>query len=173
MTTQPIRTKVQSHIRELTPSRARFEHLAGITLLTTYLLMVIGAYTSAVGAGLSCPDWPTCYGTIVPFLHPDIVANSPYSAGQIFVEWAHRGVAMVVGVLIFTTVGAAWIGHREQPIVVKAATLAGLLLPVQVILGGLTVTQALQPIIVTAHLGIALLILLSLTAATVMAWCSE
>ena len=50
---------------------------------------------------------------------------------------------MIVGVLIFTTVGAAWIGHREQPIVVKSATLGGLLLPVQVILGRLTVTQAL------------------------------
>jgi cytochrome c oxidase assembly protein subunit 15 len=110
---------------------------------------------------------------IVPFLHPDIVANSPYSAGQIVVEWAHRGLAMIIGILIFATIGAAWSGQREKPIVAKSATLAGLLLPVQVILGGVTVTQALQPIIVTAHLGVALLILLSITVATLMAWYSE
>lgn len=52
-------------------------------------------------------------------------------------------------------------------------TLAAIPLPVQVILGGLTVTQALQPSIVTAHLGVALLILVCLTMATAIAWYEE
>lgn len=46
-----------------TPSRIGYRHLAGVTLVGTYLVMLLGAYTSAIGAGLSCPDWPTCYGT--------------------------------------------------------------------------------------------------------------
>lgn len=52
----------------------------------TYVLMILGAYTSAIGGGLSCPDWPMCYGTVVPFLNPEIIANSPYSVLQIFAE---------------------------------------------------------------------------------------
>lgn len=168
-----IQTKARSRISELVPSGWQFERLAEVTLVATYLLMVLGAYTSAVGAGLSCPDWPTCYGTLVPFLHPEIIANSPYSAGQIFVEWAHRGLAMIVGLLLLVTALAAWIDQREHPLVVYPLTFAVVLLPVQVLLGGLTVTQALQPIIVTAHLGVALLILVCVTTATAIAWYDE
>ena len=51
--------------------------MAGVTLVGTSLVMLLGAYTSAIGAGLSCPDWPTCYGTWVPFLQPEIIADSP------------------------------------------------------------------------------------------------
>ena len=132
--------------------------------------MLLGAYTSAIGAGLSCPDWPTCYGTVVPFLHPNVVANAPYSALQIFAEWAHRGLAMIVGFLILGTTIAAWRVERDRPVVVWSATIALVLLPVQVVLGRLTVTELLEPAIVTAHLGTAILILLGLTVATMSAW---
>lgn len=120
---------------------AGYQHLAGLTLVATYVTMLLGAYTSAVGAGLSCPDWPTCYGTVVPFFHPGIVADSPYSAWQILAEWAHRGVAMMTGILIFATALAAWRWQR-RPAVARPALLAAVLLPIQVVLGGLTVTQA-------------------------------
>lgn len=139
-----------------------YVHLSGVTLVATYVTMLLGAYTSAIGAGLSCPDWPTCYGTVVPFLHPTIVSEAPYSAWQIFAEWAHRGVAMTSGLLIFATAVAAW-RWRSQRIVVWSAVTAAVLLPVQVVLGGLTVTRNLQPVVVTAHLGTAILILVSLT----------
>jgi heme A synthase len=130
--------------------------------------MLLGAYTSTIGAGLSCPDWPMCYGTVVPFFHPEIVAASPYTAGQIFAEWAHRGVAMVVGLLIFGTAITAW--RREMPSLVKwSASIAVAILPVQILLGGLTVTEGLQPFIVTSHLGTAVLILVALTVTTVTA----
>jgi heme A synthase len=95
----------------------RYRHIAGFTLLVTYIVMLLGAYTSAIGAGLSCPDWPTCYGTWVPFLQPEIITNSPYSALQIFAEWAHRGLAMMAGVLIAGTTLGAWMTHRNTPIV--------------------------------------------------------
>ena len=154
----------------ITGLRVRFSHFAGVTLVFTYVLMLLGAYTSAIGAGLSCPDWPTCYGTWIPFLHPEIVANAPYSAWQIFAEWAHRGLALVVGFLILGTALAAWRFQRDRPVVRWSATLALVALPVQVILGRLTVTQLLQPVVVTAHLGTAIVILLGLTVATVSAW---
>ncbi|MGZ0747224.1 COX15/CtaA family protein [Haloparvum sp. AD34] len=147
---------------------AGYEHLVGLTLVATYVTMLLGAYTSAVGAGLSCPDWPTCYGTVVPFLHPGIIAESPYSAWQIFAEWAHRGVAMATGLLIFGTALGAW-RWRLRPAIARPALLAAVLLPIQVVLGGLTVTQSLQPIVVTSHLAVAVLVLVSLTASSAAA----
>lgn len=151
-------------------SRITYSHFAGVTLALTYVLMLLGAYTSAIGAGLSCPDWPTCYGTWVPFLHPEIMANTPYSALQIFAEWAHRGLAMIVGFLILGTVLAAWRFQRNRPVVVWSATFALVALPIQVALGRFTVSTLLEPVIVTAHLGVAILILLALAVTTVSAW---
>ncbi|PAU80812.1 hypothetical protein CK500_14890 [Halorubrum salipaludis] len=140
----------------------KYEHIAGLTLILTYIVMLLGAYTSAIGAGLSCPDWPSCYGTWVPFFQPDIIANSPYSALQIFAEWAHRGLAMTAGFFIAGTAVGAWIFYPDDTLVKWSATTALILLPIQVVLGGLTVTEDLEPIIVTTHLGVAILILLSL-----------
>lgn len=120
--------------------------------------------------GLACLDWPRCYGTWVPFLQPSLIASSPYTPIQIFVEWAHRGLALLVGVLMLGTGIAAWRTQRHRPLVRWSATLAIVLLPVQIVLGGLTVTRSLQPFIVTSHLGVALLILLSLATTTVAAW---
>jgi len=56
-----------------------YYQLSGGVLVGTYVLMQLGAYTSAIGAGLSCPDWPTCYGTFVPFLHSEIISHSLYT----------------------------------------------------------------------------------------------
>lgn len=167
---QSSSTTAAKRTSQLLRTPITYRHFAGITLALTYVLMLFGAYTSAIGAGLSCPDWPTCYGTWVPFLHPEIVANSPYSALQIFAEWAHRGLAMVVGFLILGTVLAAWRFRRTQPVVTWSATFALIALPVQVALGRFTVSTLLEPVVVTAHLGTAILILLGLTVTTVSAW---
>ncbi|MFA9517009.1 heme A synthase [Halopenitus sp. H-Gu1] len=154
----------------ISESPVRYGHIAGLTLGLTYIVMLLGAYTSAIGAGLSCPDWPTCYGTWVPFLQPDIIANSPYSALQIFAEWAHRGLAMTAGLFIAGTAVGAWIVYSDDPLVKWSATTALVLLPFQVVLGGLTVTGNLKPIIVTTHLGVATLILLSLLTTVLTAY---
>jgi cytochrome c oxidase assembly protein subunit 15 len=77
---------------------------------------------------------------------------------------------MVVGFFILGTVLAAWQFRRTQSVVVWSATFALVALPVQVALGRFTVTALLEPVIVTAHLGMAILILLGLTVTTVSAW---
>lgn len=168
--TQRTESTIEQILSRRGPAGLGYRHLASVTLVGTYVVMLLGAYTSAIGAGLSCPDWPTCYGTWIPFLQPKIIANSPYSALQIFAEWAHRGLAMAVGFLILGTAIAAWRTHRDHPLVVWSATLAIAFLPIQVLLGGLTVTRDLQPFIVTTHLGVATLIIISLSITTVVAW---
>ena len=63
-----------------------------------------------------------------------------------------------------------WKTQREYRVIIWSTTLALALLPVQIVLGGSTDTALLELVIVTAHLGVAILILLSLTTATVTAW---
>lgn len=76
---------------------------------------------------------------------------------------------MVVGLLMILTALIAWY-TRDRAIVKGTAVIAALLLPVQVVLGGLTVTESLEPIIVTSHLATATVILVALTATTVASW---
>jgi heme a synthase len=117
--------------------------------IATLLLMGLGSATRVMNAGLSCPDWPLCYGAIIPSQQMNL---------QVFLEWFHRLVASSIG---FVTIGlciASWIGRRSLPTWTPwMSTLALSLVIVQGLLGGLTVTELLRFDIVTAHLGTGLL----------------
>ena len=174
-------TEEQTRLSFLTAGgRLGFRHYLLVTVVGTYALMVLGAYTSAVGAGLSCPDWPQCYGVWFPFNNPEAMYNHPefpgwgeaYTTWQIFVEWAHRGLAAIMGIFILAGMAYSW--YVKKPRAVRWSLVGAVaLLPFQVILGGLTVTERLDPVIVTSHLGTATVILLALTIATVVTWLHE
>lgn len=116
---------------------------------TTWLLMGLGSATRVMNAGLSCPDWPLCYGEIVPSQQMNL---------QVFLEWFHRMVASGVGLATLTLMGFAWLKHRSLPTWLPwGLSFAFGLILVQGILGGLTVTELLRFDIVTAHLGTGLL----------------
>lgn len=158
--------------------RVPYPYLLTVTVALTYVVMVMGSYTSSIGAGLSCPDWPQCYDVWIQFLNPEAMYSHPdfpgyaeaYTTTQIFAEWAHRGLASIAGVLVLASTAGAWLG-RDKPAVVRWSTVVALFfMPFQVVLGGLTVTRQLEPAIVTLHLATATLIIVSLTVATTAAW---
>jgi cytochrome c oxidase assembly protein subunit 15 len=124
--------------------------LAVVTLVLTFIVMVVGAYVRLSDAGLGCPDWPLCYGRAIPDATEDARA---------WKEMGHRYLAGTLGMLIFVLVFAAW-KTRQSP---WLATAIGALVVLQATLGKWTVTMLLKPAIVVAHLagGMALLALLT------------
>ena len=138
----------------------RFRHLAAVTTGMTFVLILLGVYTAAAGAGLSCgARWPLCNGAVFG-LFP---ANWPS-----FIEWFHRLVAMVTGFAILGTTYVAW-RSREDRRTRIASALALVALPVQILLGGATVT-VYTPVVQVTHHAAALVIFGALIAATVWAY---
>lgn len=119
-------------------------------------LMALGSSTRVMNAGLSCPDWPLCFGTLMPAEQMNL---------QVFLEWFHRVIASSVGfVMVAIALATVWF-RRELPKWLPFAALGAFSLVVcQGILGGLTVTQLLRFDIVTAHLATGLLFFSTLLA---------
>lgn len=134
---------------------------AGVAAVLTYALIVLGAVVRTTNSGLSCPDWPTCYGHWVP-LPSDLEAipNLGYTYTQVMLEWVHRLIAGVfLGPLVLVLAGlTVWWRHRAPHLALLGVVLLVLLL-VQGALGGLTVLDRNSPWSVALHLGNALLVL--------------
>ncbi|MEA5577902.1 heme A synthase [Anabaena sp. UHCC 0451] len=117
--------------------------------IATLILMAIGSATRVMNAGLACPDWPLCYGELVPAKQMNL---------QVFLEWFHRLDAALIGFSAIALASLSWWHRRVLPNWLPwAATFALFLIVFQGVLGGLTVTELLRFDIVTAHLGTALL----------------
>lgn len=117
--------------------------------IATFLLMAVGSATRVMNAGLACPDWPLCYGKLIPTQQMNL---------QVFLEWFHRLDAALIGVSAIALMGISWWYQRILPRWLPwASTFALGLIVWQGILGGLTVTELLRFDIVTAHLATALL----------------
>jgi heme a synthase len=117
--------------------------------IATLALMAIGAATRVMNAGLACPDWPLCYGQVIPAQQMNL---------QVFLEWFHRLDAALIGLSTIVLVVLSWWHKAKLPHLLPiSSTFALGLIVCQGILGGLTVTELLRFDIVTAHLGTALL----------------
>jgi cytochrome c oxidase assembly protein subunit 15 len=137
----------------------RLRRLVGVSAALTGILMVLGVYTAASGAGLTCAGrWPLCDGFLGLF-----PAN--WSS---FIEWFHRFVAMITGFVVLGTTILAWRRGADRRI---RLALAGstVLLPSQIILGALTVTTY-QWVVLLAHFGTASIIFSGVALAAALAY---
>ena len=141
----------------------RMHHAAlAVVLGWTLGLLLLGSVVHATESSLACPDWPTCFGTMMPEM-----------TGGVFWEHLHR---LVAGGLVLLFGVAVWLTWRQQPARrwLHAAGLAGLaLLIVQSVLGGLTVLMRLPDAISSSHLALAFVFLglaTVMTVATARGW---
>ena len=126
-----------------------FRRLAVVTALFAYLQIALGGLVRVSGSGLGCPDWPLCNGRPYP----------PANVHSI-IEYSHRAVGSVTGILIIATVVMAWIVFRKRrPLVAWLASASLIGVVGEGILGGIVVAKELSPWLVVVHLGLAMIIL--------------
>jgi heme a synthase len=148
---QPLNQKIVSPAFEFANSKAAIwlSRYLFFMAIATLFLMALGSATRVMNAGLSCPDWPLCYGEFVPVKQMNLL---------VFLEWFHRLVATTMGAFTLILVASAWWWRADLPRWMPKATILALAIVIgQGILGGLTVTELLRFDIVTAHLGTGLL----------------
>ena len=114
-------------------------------------VVVLGGYTRLSNSGLGCPDWPGCFGHIAPTGSAEHYASDA-DVRKAWVEMIHRYFASSIGIICIL-IAAFSIRARREPNVSVGFALALLVLVVlQGMLGMLTVTWLLKPLIVTGHL---------------------
>src|SRR5438445_8012930 len=139
-------------------SIAFFRRVAFLTALFAYLQIALGGVVRVTESGLGCPDWPLCHGR-------------PYPAADVhsIIEYSHRTVGAITGLLLIATVVLAWAVFRHQrPLVAWLATASLVAIAAEGALGGVVVTNELAPWLVLVHLGLAMIILGFLIATAVM-----
>jgi len=139
-------------------SVALFRRVAVVTAIFAYLQIALGGVVRVSGSGLGCPDWPLCHGR--PYPPADIHA---------IIEYSHRTVGAVTGVLVIATVVGAWLVFRtRRPMVAWLATGSLVAVAAEGALGGVVVARELEPWLVAVHLGLAMIIAGCLIATAVL-----
>jgi heme A synthase len=133
----------------------RFRRLTTATIVATFLLILIGGAVRVSDSGLGCGaagsgthGWPLCEGGLLP--------NTDANA---IVEFSHRLAATVVVILIALMAWQALRRLRSHTWLVRGTVAAGVLVIAQAVLGGVTVENNLHEYLVSAHLGLAMLLL--------------
>jgi cytochrome c oxidase assembly protein subunit 15 len=136
-----------------------FKKLLLLTTITAFCLVVLGAYVRLSDAGLGCPDWPGCFGTLSVPESQTAIENAELNFPSQHIETAkawkemiHRYVAGFLGLMILLIGIISYKNKkilRVNPIVPYAIVLLVIL---QALLGMWTVTLLLKPIVVSAHL---------------------
>ena len=136
--------------------------LAVAAAIATFGQISLGSFVRVSGAGLACPDWPLCYGRLIPPLDY-----------YVLIEYSHRLfgslVILLVAALFVQTMLATLLRKGDaQRVFLPASVAFGFLIFVAV-LGGITVLAHLPPMIVTLHLATAETVFAALLVSAVVA----
>lgn len=154
-----------------TQAALRFRRLGILTIFAVYLVILAGGIVRASGAGMGCPDWPTCFGQLVPPTHEsqlppnyhEIYAergylNTDFNPLKTWTEYANRLVGASTGLLVLLTAWASRIYLKGDKKIFYLSVTVLLLIGFQGWLGSAVVASNLKPLMITLHMLLALFI---------------
>lgn len=137
----------------------RYRDLLLASCLLTYLLVTLGGIVCITDSSQGCPDWPGCYGQLIPPLRVDSI-----------LEYAHRVLAALTSLFIIASAIAGWRKARSIRWVSWPPLIAVVLLLAVIIFGALVVLRGLGPGLAALDLGSALGVLALMLTASVVAF---
>lgn len=150
---------------------ARFRRLGVLTIFAVYFVILVGGIVRASGAGMGCPDWPTCFGQWVPptdesqlpVNYHEIYAqrgyeNTQFNPVKTWTEYTNRLIGASTGILVLLTAWASRIYLKADKTIFYLAVSSLLLIGFQGWLGSSVVASNLKPLMITLHMLLALFI---------------
>lgn len=162
----------------------KFQKLATSALVSVLLLMFVGALVRVTGAGMGCPDWPTCWGCLIPPTSVDQVdfdslpiekfqrkaermgraadsitvdtLRTEFNPRHVWTEFINRLFSLPVGIFSFATFVAAWWQRKSRPSVFFFAFGSLIVVLLNAWMGARVVYSGLKPGVLTAHLALAM-----------------
>ncbi len=148
-----------------------YRRVALVTIAAVYFLILVGATVRASGAGMGCPDWPTCFGRWIPpvneaqlpanyqEIYADLgYAETRFNVVKTWTEYLNRLTGVVIGLLILLTAIYSWPCRHYDRWIPQASVAAFVMVSVQGWLGARVVGSNLQPGMITIHMLMALAI---------------
>lgn len=153
-----------------------FRRFGILTIVSVYVLILVGGVVRASGSGMGCPDWPKCFGSWVP---PTSVDQLPVNYKEVFgeklkgevifnpvktwIEYVNRLVGVLIGFFIFITFVISFIAFRKSDkLIVGLSFLSFLLVGFEGWLGAKVVSSELHPGMITIHMLVSIVIVLLL-----------
>lgn len=138
------------------PSVARLLPVLSVgALLCSLLTVALGSIVRITGSSLACPDWPLCYGSLVPPLEV-----------RVWVEYVHRLSASLVVLFTLGLGLVAFLTRSSVPSVLWSSVVAVLLLAAQAVVGAVVVLLEDPPLAGLVHMGLATFFVGSLAIAS-------
>lgn len=161
-----------------------FQKLAIAALASVLVLMFVGATVRVSGSGMGCPDWPKCWGRLIPPTSADQVdfdalpmevfqrkaawmGRDPqevtpdtlreiFNPRHVWTEFFNRLTSLPVGFFAMVTLVASFWQLRRRPRVFLCALSSVIIIGVNAWMGARVVFSGLQPGVITAHLALAM-----------------
>ena len=129
-----------------------FRSAVRLLLGATISLVVIGVIVRATDSGMGCPDWPLCYGQLIP----PTTDSGDVIAYKAWLEWIHRAIAALIGLIVIAVVAIALRNLKGRRSLQGASIALLALVLFQAWLGRQTVLESNSGASVTAHLASAM-----------------
>ncbi|MFM6956302.1 MAG: COX15/CtaA family protein [Ignavibacteria bacterium] len=150
-----------------------YKHISNITIALIILVIAAGSIVRATQSGMGCPDWPTCYGLIIPptsvtqlpadyqqvYANAGIPAES-FDAVKTWIEYINRLLGALLGLSVLIQTVLSFSFRKNTPNILYASIALLFLTGFQGWLGALVVSSNLAPYRITIHMLFAFLILL-------------